>query len=193
MLDEGKTEKALQELEKKLLNNESGFLPLDLKADFTPLEHKSQLVNQDTLRFIDEKILRNFGVPLPILLGDYTKEQYEAFFQKTLEPLIKSYSEAFTKKLFSRRERSFGNKIEFYPKDLIFMSIGQKIDMINLLAPTGAMFENEKRTILGLMPLPELEGKRYMSLNWIDANSAEEYQVGKNTKVEVIDEEKTEE
>ncbi len=193
MLDEGKTEKALRELEQKLLNNESGFLPLDLKADFTPLEHKSQLVNQDTLRFIDEKILRNFGVPLPILLGDYTKEQYEAFFQKTLEPLIKSFSEAFTKKLFSRRERSFGNKIEFYPKDLIFMSIGQKIDMINLLAPTGAMFENEKRTILGLMPLPELEGKRYMSLNWIDANSAEEYQVGKNTKVEVIDEEKTEE
>ena len=194
MMDDGKTEKALADLERKLNSNESGFLPLDLKADFTPLEHRSQLVNQDTLRFIDEKILRNFGVPLPILLGDYTKEQYEAFFQKTLEPLIKSYSEAFTKKLFSRREKAFGNKIEFYPKDLIFMSIGQKIDMINLLAPTGAMFENEKRTILGLMPLPELEGKRFMSLNWIDANNADQYQVGlDNTKVDIIDEEKTEE
>jgi hypothetical protein len=42
------------------------------------------------------------------------------------------------------------------------------------------------------MPLPELEGKRYMSLNWIDANNADQYQVGKNTKVEVIDEEKQE-
>ena len=39
-------------------------------------------------------------------------------------------------------------------------------------------FENEKRAALGLRPLPELEGKRYMSLNWIDANNVGQYQVG---------------
>jgi hypothetical protein len=68
------------------------------------------------------------------------------------------------------------------------MSISQKIEMINLLSPTGALFENEKRTILGLMPLPELEGRRYMSLNWIDANDASQYQVGRET-VDVVDKE----
>jgi hypothetical protein len=40
------------------------------------------------------------------------------------------------------------------------------------------MFENEKRVTFGLRPLPELVGKRYMSLNWIDATKANEYQVG---------------
>lgn len=188
MLDDGKTEAALKELEQKLENNESGFLPLDIKADFTPLEHKSTLVDAATLKFIDDKILRNWGVPLAILTGDYTKEQYEAFYQKTLEPLITAFTQAFTKKLLTKRERGFGNRIEFYTKDLIFMSITQKIEMINLLSPTGALFENEKRTILGLMPLPDLEGKRYMSLNWIDANNASQYQVGKEN-VEVIDKE----
>lgn len=189
MIDDGKTEQALHDLEQKLQNNESGFLPLDIKSDFTPLERKSALVDATTLKFIDDKILRNWGVPLAILTGDYTKEQYEAFYQKALEPLITSYTQAFTKKLLTSRERSFGNRIEFYTKDLIFMSITQKIEMINLLSPTGALFENEKRTILGLMPLPELEGLRYMSLNWIDANNASQYQVGKEN-VEVIDEEK---
>ena len=195
LLDDGKTEAALAELERKLMNNESGFLPLDLKADFTPLEHKSELIDEPTLKFIDEKILRNFGVPLCILEGDYTKEQYEAFYQKTLEPIIVEISQAFTKKLFSQRERAFGNKIELYPKDLIFMTVSQTLEMINLLAPTGAMFENEKRTALGLQPLPELEGKRYMSLNWIDANNAEQYQVGianGDVNVDVIDENKDE-
>ena len=43
-------------------------------------------------KFIDEKILRNYGVSLPILTGDYTKEQYEAFYQKALEPLINTTS-----------------------------------------------------------------------------------------------------
>ena len=195
LLDDGSTEAALAELERKLANNESGFLPLDLKADFTPLEHKSELVDEPTLKFIDEKILRNFGVPLHILEGDYTKEQYEAFYQKTLEPIIIEISQAFTKKIFSQRERAFGNKIELYPKELIFMTVSQTLEMINLLAPTGAMFENEKRTALGLQPLPELEGKRYMSLNWIDANNAEAYQVGianGDVNVDVIDENKDE-
>ena len=182
MLDDGKMEAALKELERKLNNSESGFLPLDLKAEYTPLQHEIELVDEETLKFIDEKILRNWGVPLSILIGDYTKSQYEAFYQKTLEPLIISISQAFTKKLFTDRERSFGNRIELYPKDLIFMTVEQTLEMVNLLSNTGSIYENEKRVAFGLRPLPELEGKRYMSLNWVDMNIANQYQVGKNKK-----------
>ena len=192
LLDDGKMAAALANLEQKLANNESGFLPLDLKADFTPLEHKSEIVNAETLRFIDEKILRNWGVSLPILTGDYTKEQYEAFYQKALEPIVIEFSQAFTKKLFTQREKAFGNMVKLYPKDLVFMSIQQTLEMINILSPTGALFENEKRTALGLKPLPELTGKRYMSLNWIDAANAAQYQTGANINIDVVDEEKEE-
>lgn len=192
LLDDGTITKALQELEAKLNNNESGFLPLDLKADFTPLKREVELVDTDTLKFIDEKILRNWGIPLSILTGDFTKEQYEAFYQKTLEPLIKSFSQALTKKLFTTREKAFGNRIDLYPKELIFLSVQQTLEMLNTLSPTGALYENEKRVALGLRPLPELEGKRYMSLNWIEADKANEYQTGKKVNVDVVDETKTE-
>ena len=192
MLDQQKTEQALRDLERKLKNNESGFLPLDIKAEFTPIEHKSQIVDDATLKFIDQKILRYWKVPLCILLGDYTKEQYEAFYQSCLESIIKQMSQAFTKKVFTKREKAFGNRIELYPKELIFMTTSQTLEMINTLAPTGALFENEKRTALGLRPLPELEGERYMSLNWINVNNAAAYQNGtaKNINVDIVDEEK---
>lgn len=197
MMDDGKTEEALAELERKLANSESGFLPLDLKATFMPLEHKTAMVDEPTLKFIDEKILRTWGVPLAILTGDYTKEQYEAFYQKTLEPLVVAISQAFTKKLFTDRERAFGNRVELYPKELIFMTVTQTLEMINMLSPTGGMFENEKRVALGLRPLPELEGKRYMSLNWIEADMAAQYQnkalTNGNVNVDVVDENRTEE
>ena len=181
MLDDGKTEAAMQELETKLRNSESGFLPLDLKSEFTPLERSTQLVDEATLKFIDEKILRNWGVPLSILTGDYTKEQYAAFYQKTLEPLIISISQAFTKKLFTRRERAFGNEIRLYPKDLIFMTVDQTLEMVNMLSNTGSIYENEKRVAFGLQPLHELEGKRYMSLNWVDVDIANQYQMNNKT------------
>ena len=178
MLDDGKIEASIKELERKLKNSESGFLPIDLKYDYLPIKREIQLVDDKTLKFIDEKILRHFGVSLPILTGDFTKAQYEAFYQKTLEPLIISFSQAFTKTLFTDGELSHHNKIMFYAKDLIFMSVDQKINMLKELAPTGSLFENEKRVMFGLRPLEELAGKRYVSLNWIDAARANEYQTG---------------
>lgn len=179
MMDDGKTEKALKELEAKLKASESGFLPLDLKAEYVPIQRDIKMVDADTLKFIDEKILRTWGVPLPILTGDYTKEQYEAFYQKTLEPFVVALSQAFTKALFTDREKSYRNEIVFYPKDLIFMSISETLEMIRLLGDSGALYENEKRVALGLKPLKELEGVRKMSLNYVDVNIASDYQMQK--------------
>lgn len=185
MFDEDKALAAIQELEDKLRRSESGFLPLDLKAEFIPITRNTQLVDENLVKFVDEKILRNWGVSLPILTGDFTKEQYEAFFQKAIESLIVSMNQAFTKTIFSQRAKAFGNRIEFYPKRLIFMTTSQKIELIKELAPTGALYENEKRVMFGLAPLEELEGKRYMSLNWINAQDASEYQIGKDADVNV--------
>lgn len=180
MMDKDKnTEQAMKELEDKLRKSESGFLPLDLKADFMPIKKDIKLVDADTLKFIDEKILRQFGVPLPILIGDYTKEQYEAFYQKTLEPLIISFSQAFTKILFTENEKGHGNEIQFYPKELIFMNTEQTLEMIRLLGDSGALLENEKRVALGMRPLKALEGVRKQSLNYVDVEHAAAYQMAK--------------
>ena len=113
---------------------------------------------------------------MPIVVGDYNKEQYEAFYQKVLEPFIISFSQAFTKTLFTDRERAFGNEIKFYPKDLIFMSVNQTLEMIRLLGDSGALYENEKRVALGLKPDPALEGVRMQSLNYVNVKFAKEYQ-----------------
>lgn len=182
LLDDGTVDANIKELEKKLRNNESGILGLDTKGSFSPIDRKIKLVDADTLKFIDEKIIRNYGVSLPILTGDYTTGQYEAFYQKTLEPLIIKISQAFTKTLFTPRERSFGNKIKFFPKDLVFMSTQETLEMIRLLGDSGALFENEKRVFLGLQPLPELEGIRKQSLNYVDVNIANQYQIDQKKK-----------
>lgn len=179
LMDEGKTQKALTELERKLMNNESGFLPIDIKSEFIPIEKKIALIDKPTLEFVDSKILRTWRVPLCILQGDYTPQQYEAFYQSCLEPIIISMSQAFTKKIFTQRQISFGNQIMLYPEALVFMTMDQKLRMIENLSPTGGLFENEKRAIFGMRPDPELIGKRYISLNWIEANQAIDYQLGK--------------
>lgn len=189
LMDDGKMDKAIEKIEEHLKNNESGFLPLDIKGEFIPLQNKIQLVDATTLKFIDEKILRNFGVPLAILTGDYTKAQYEAFYQKTLEPLIISISQAFTKTLFSDREKGFGNKIVFYPHELIFMDTNQKLEMVRMLGDSGALYENEKRVAFGLRPLPELAGVRMMSKNYGTVDSVQNMDTTKESSANTGNEE----
>lgn len=171
LLDDGKMEQNIKDIEARLRANESGFLPLDIKGEFIPFSSKAELVDADTLKFVDEKILRQFGVSLPILTGDYTKAQYEAFYQKTLEPLVISISQAFTKTLFTDRERAFGNKIKFYPDELIFMETGQKLELFDKLIDSASCYKNEFRTAFGLRPLPELVGQIAMSSNKTNAEN----------------------
>ena len=178
LIDGDKIEKNMKEMEERLLNNESGLMGLDLKGEFMPIQRDIQLVDEATLKFIDEKILRHFGVSLPILTGDYTKEQYEAFYQKTLEPPIINLTQVFTDAIFSEDERNRGNEIQFFAKELIFMNIDQKLEMTRLLGDSGAMYENEKRKAFGMVPLPELAGVRMQSLNYVNVNIADKYQVG---------------
>lgn len=185
MIDGEKTEKALERLTAALKKNESGFMPLDMKAEFIPFNRQVNLVDEKTLKFIDEKILRHFGVPLCILTGDYTKAQYEAFYQKTIEPIIVTMSQAFTKAIFSKRESNgFGHKIVFNQKLLNFMTMNEKIQWLTLASNCGAITINEMRAIIGYAPYDdeELGNTPVMSKNFGDAFVVKD--VDKNTNTE---------
>ncbi len=177
IMDNGKTEEAVKELTEALLNNKSGLMPLDMKGEFIPLTNKPKIVDETTLKFIDEKILRYFGVPRPILTGDYTKQQYEAFFQKTLEPLIVQFNQAFTKTIFTERERvGFGHKIEFGYKLLDFMTMSEKIEYAKLASSVAAITVGELRDLVGYAPYDddELNNTPIMSKYWGDAGSVKD-------------------
>lgn len=190
LLNADKEKKAAEEFEAKLRKSESGLLVLDNKSEYVKLPRELKLVDADTLKFIDEKILRNYGVPIEIIKGNYTKEQYESFYQRTIETLVAKYCEAFTRVLFTPRERSYGHKIKFYPEDLVFMTTEQKLEMIRLLGDCGSMYENEKRVAFGMPPLRELEGVRKQSLNYIDTKYATAYQLKKGAREDGTGEEK---
>lgn len=182
MLDDGTMKANIDALSERLQNNESGFLGMDLKGEFIPIKKEIKMVDKDTLRFIDEKILRHFGVSIPIITGDYNPEQLAAFYQKTIEPFVVTLVQGFTKGIFSRQELGHNNAIEFYPEELIFMSTAQKLELVRVLGDSGSLFENEKRRIFGMQPLPELVGVRTQSLNYVNSNIAANYQLGQAKK-----------
>lgn len=150
-----------QEFNKKLANNESGILFADqkLKYDFTNIPRDVKLVDKETMDFFYQAILRNTGVSLAILNGDYTKTQKEAFYEHALEADIKGLGEAMSKVMFTEREESYGNAIVLYPNSINFMSMENKLSALQIGLPAGIFMKDEARELLGYPPLPNGQGE----------------------------------
>ena len=158
-LDDEKTAAKQSEFNEKITRNESGILFTDLKTEFVNIPRDVKLVDKDTMQFFYEAILRNMGVSLAILNGDYTKAQKEAFYEHALEADIKSLGEAMSKVIFSEREESYGNAIVFYPNSIVFMSMENKLSALQIGLPAGIFMKDEAREILGYPPLPNGQGE----------------------------------
>lgn len=181
MLDDGKQEKERERFEQKILNNESGILAADLKGDYIPLTVNPKLVDKDTLDFLQDKILNNYGVSVPIFTGKFTDEEYQAFYEKTLEPIVISLGQAFSKALFSQTGLDHGNEIVFYQKNMMYLSTKSKLELLKTAGEQGILTNDQKLMLMGYPPIGGEYGKKItQSLNFIDVKLIDKYQMNKS-------------
>ncbi|HBT17039.1 MAG TPA: phage portal protein, partial [Firmicutes bacterium] len=53
----------------------------------------------------------------------YTEDDWNSYYESVLEPLAMQMSGEYTRKLFTRRERGFGNRIIFEASSLQYASM----------------------------------------------------------------------
>jgi len=178
MLDDDKQKAERTRFESAISSGTTGILPLDLKGDYIPIAVDPKLIDKDTMEFMKSKVLDHFGVSLPILSGDFKDEQYSAFYEKTLEPILIGLSQAFSKTLFTERELQTGNEIVFYQRDMMYLSTKSKLELLKTAGEQGLLSDNQKLQILGYSPIEG--GERItQSLNYVDKSLINEYQMKK--------------
>lgn len=155
----------------------SSIIPIDLKSDYIPIEIDPKLIDKDTLEFLQSKILDYFGVSIPIFTNNYDEDEFNSFYESTIEPLAIQLSEAFSLALLTENELIRGEEIIFYSERLQYASWNTKVSAIEKLMSLGIMSLNESRSLLGLEPV-EGGNKRLQSLNYVDATKANLYQIG---------------
>lgn len=176
MVDLETQEKERAKFEKQIKTGDAAILIADLKNDYTDLKPDPKIIDEPTMTFIENKILRFFGVSVPILNGDYTDTQYQAFYEKTLEPIVLGLKQAFTKTLFTGRELDTGNRIDFYQKDMMYLNTTAKLNLLKTAGEQGLLSDNQKLALLGYSPIPGGD-RRTISLNFIDTDVATAYQM----------------
>lgn len=141
------------------------------------------MIDSETLSFLQSKILDYFGVSKEIFSSNYSEDEFNSFYEQTIEPLAIQMSEAFSLGLLTDNEIMRGEEIIFYSERLQYASWNTKVTAIEKLMGLGIMSLNESRALLELEPV-ENGDKRLQSLNYIDSMKANEYQIGKDNENE---------
>jgi len=149
-------EKNVQEFSERYLSlaNDSGILPQDPRFDVEPVrDGGQQYVPASPLQQrAVERIYSFFRVNEAIVQARYDENEWLAYYEAEIAPQAQQMSEEFTRKLFSRRERGFGNRIVFDATALTFASMQTKLGLVQMV-DRGALTPNEWRRILNLPPI----------------------------------------
>lgn len=104
---------------------------------------------------LTDRIYSFFNTNKDIVQSSYNEDQWNAYYEAEIEPVAIQFSNVYTTKLFSRRERAeaYENKITFEAANLAYSSMSTKLKLTDFL-DRGIMNANEIREILSLPAIP---------------------------------------
>lgn len=136
------------------LNVESkgGAIPSDPRYELEQVDPKNYVPDDKQTSNTTKRIYDFFNTNENIVQSKYTEDEWNAYYEAVVEPVGMQLSNEYTRKLFSKRERGFGNRIVFESSSLQYASMQTKLGLERMV-DRGALTPNEWRRILNLGPI----------------------------------------
>lgn len=139
----------------------TGAAATDAKFDAQQVEPKNYVPNSAQTKGTIDRIYSFFNTNENIVQSSYNEDQWISYYEAEIEPVLMQMSNEFTRKIFTRRERGFGNKIIFESSNLNFASMQTKLNLVQFV-DRGIMNPDEVREILNMAPIPDGLGQAYI-------------------------------
>lgn len=134
------------------MSNSSGVAALDATMDYTPLNIQPQIANYKHIEELRLNLYRYFGVNEEAITNQLVGDKADSFYEGAIEPFLIALSLELTYKLYTQRERSFGNAITYESNRMQFMTIANKLALVRMV-DRKAMTPNEWRQVMNLAPI----------------------------------------
>lgn len=159
--------------------NEGGIAGLGSEFEFKELNQTPKSIPTTQLSFFKTNIYDYFGVSEKIIRGEYSETEWNNFYESKIEPIAMKLSLEFTYKIFSERERGFGNKIVFVANKLQYATTQTKMTVMQALFDRGFITINQGLEMMDMPSLGEEGDIRMVSLNYVKTDDQSLYQTGK--------------
>ena len=160
-------------------SNSGGIGMLDAKFDFIPISYQGKITDAAQMKEIRDYVYRYFGVNDEILMSKYTSDQWQAYHEGVIAPILNNMEQAYNIRLFTDKELGYGNRVASSVNMVTFMNASQRINMVKL-ALDGALYSrNEIRQWFGDAPIPGGDTFQY-SKNFTENSSSNGEKEGEN-------------
>lgn len=172
----------------------SGVVYLDAAQDIKQVVPNNKYANEAEMKLFENKIYNYMGISEKILKAEFNEDQWNAYYDSSIEPLANKISQELTFKIFTSKEISFGNRIAIIFDKLDSASMKTKISVAQIVQKLPTYKPNDINRLLG-MPLTENGEKEFSTLNYVESDKQNEYQgvSTNNEAVETVKEEDTDE
>lgn len=128
-----------------------GAAATDSNMEAKQVEPQDYVPNAAQMDRTTQRIYSFFNTNDKVVQGKYGEDDWISYYESSVEPDVVQLSQEYTRKLFSRRERGFGNRIVFEASNLTFASMQTKLNLVQYV-DRGIMNPNEVREILNMAP-----------------------------------------
>lgn len=135
-------------------DNGTGVAATDNKAEAIQIKDYTKTAPDGDREGVKKRLLMFFNINEEILIAKYKEDDYTSFYETSVEPIVRQLSNEFTRKLFTKKERSYGNEIVFDAFDLAFASFSTRLSMYQMV-DRKSLTSNEWRGAFNLAPHPE--------------------------------------
>ena len=175
----------------RMENNGAGVIVTDQKYDYTPITDKQTPIPTGQLAYIKSEIYDYFGTNEDIVQNKETPEQASAYYNGEIKPFFEQLTQAFTNGLFTGKEPAYGNEIIFEGNSLQNEKLSDKTNTLKFLAEIGAITIDGVLLAYNMAPIGgEMGARRVQTLNMVNAEKADKYQLGEDNKPKEPDETK---
>lgn len=149
-------QKTAEQFAKNYLSLESssiGVAATDAKVDVERIEPKDYVPNAAQIDRTTTRIYALLNTNEKIVHSSYSENDWNSYFESEIETLSIELKNEFTRKIFSRKQRGFGNNIIFEAANLATASMQTKLNLVQFV-DRRMMTPNEVRAILNMAPFP---------------------------------------
>lgn len=129
-----------------------GAAATDGKYDAKQVDPKDYVPNATQMDKTVQRLRSFFGTNDNIVQSKFTEDEWNAYYEAKIEPKAMQMANEYTRKLFTRRERGFGNRIIFSANNLQYASMATKLNLMQMV-DRGAMTPNEWREVMNMGPI----------------------------------------
>lgn len=135
------------------VENATGVAGVDTKADAIQVNPHDYVPNAVQTANTHTRLLQAFNTNAAIVDSSRTENEWNSYFDAEIEPVLLQLQSEFTRKIFSRKERGYGNRIAAEASNWDSASISTKLALANMV-DRGALTPNEWRATFNLAPVP---------------------------------------